>query len=141
MASATGTYRHSMDAKGRLFIPAQLRKVLGESLHLSAGTDKFIMIYAQETWENITARFRTLSIGSTENARRFFGNTFECEADSQGRIVIPQALRSYAELQKEAVIVGVENRVEIWSAERWDKENEAEITPEEMRSLIASLGI
>ncbi len=141
MGSATGIYCHSIDAKGRLFIPAQLRRVLGESIHLGMGTEKCLIIYSQKTWDALTEKFEALPISTTGNMRKFFGNAAECEADGQGRIVVPQKLRQYAGLQKDAVIVGMHNRAEIWSAETWEKENEGEATPEEMRELMASLGI
>ena len=114
----TGTYEHSIDAKGRLFIPAKLREELGVTFYLAMGIDTCLSIYPQATWDKFTEK--------------------SCERDSQGRIVIPQKLRRYAKLEKDAVILGVNDRAEIWSAQLWYQDEE-EMTPEKMAACMSEL--
>ena len=136
----TGTYEHSIDAKGRLFIPAKLREELGVTFYLAMGVDECLAIYPQETWNRFTEKFASLSMSQSAAMRPLFANASKCELDSQGRIVIPQKLRKYAGLEKDAVIIGVNDRAEIWSAETWNAREEEEMTPEKMKACLAALG-
>ncbi len=140
VTSATGTYEHSLDAQGRLFIPAQLRRELGESLYLAMGVDACLAIYPQESWDVFTEKFASLPMSQSKLMRPLFANAAKCEPDAQGRIVIPQKLRAYAGLEKDAVIIGVHNRAEIWSAEHWRAQEDEEMTPEKMTEIMAGLG-
>ena len=136
----TGTYEHSIDAKGRLFIPAKLREELGVTFYLAMGVDECLVIYPQETWNRFTEKFASLPMSQSAAMRPQFANASKCELDSQGRIVIPQKLRKYAGLEKDAVIIGVNDRAEIWSAETWNAREEEEMTPEKMKACLAALG-
>ena len=136
----TGTYEHSIDAKGRLFIPAKLREELGVTFYLAMGVDECLAIYPQETWNRFTEKFASLPMSQSAAMRPLFANASKCELDSQGRIVIPQKLRKYAGLEKDAVIIGVNDRAEIWSAETWNAREEEELTPEKMKACLAALG-
>ena len=136
----TGTYEHSIDAKGRLFIPAKLREELGVTFYLALGVDECLAIYPQETWNRFTEKFASLPMSQSAAMRPLFANASKCELDSQGRIVIPQKLRKYAGLEKDAVIIGVNDRAEIWSAETWNAREEEEMTPEKMKACLAALG-
>ena len=136
----TGTYEHSIDAKGRLFIPAKLREELGVTIYLAMGVDECLAIYPQETWNRFTEKFASLPMSQSAAMRPLFANASKCELDSQGRIVIPQKLRKYAGLEKDAVIIGVNDRAEIWSAETWNAREEEEMTPEKMKACLAALG-
>ena len=136
----TGTYEHSIDAKGRLFIPAKLREELGVTFYLAMGVDEGLAIYPQETWNRFTEKFASLPMSQSAAMRPLFANASKCELDSQGRIVIPQKLRKYAGLEKDAVIIGVNDRAEIWSAETWNAREEEEMTPEKMKACLAALG-
>ena len=136
----TGTYEHSIDAKGRLFIPAKLREALGVTFYLAMGVDECLAIYPQETWNRFTEKFASLPMSQSAAMRPLFANASKCELDSQGRIVIPQKLRKYAGLEKDAVIIGVNDRAEIWSAETWNAREEEEMTPEKMKACLAALG-
>lgn len=136
----TGTYEHSIDAKGRLFIPAKLREELGVTFYLAMGVDECLAIYPQETWNRFTEKFASLPMSQSAAMRPLFANASKCELDSQGRIVIPQKLRKYAGLEKDAVIIGVNDRSEIWSAETWNAREEEEMTPEKMKACLAALG-
>ena len=136
----TGTYEHSIDAKGRLFIPAKLREELGVTFYLAMGVDECLAIYPQETWNRFTEKFASLPMSQSAAMRPLFANASKCELDSQGRIVIPQKLRRYANLDKETVIIGVNDRAEIWSAEAWNAQEEEEMTPEKMSECMEALG-
>ena len=136
----TGTYEHSIDAKGRLFIPAKLREELGVTFYLAMGVDECLAIYPQETWNRFTEKFASLPMSQSAAMRPLFANASKCELDSQGRIVIPQKLRKYAGLEKDAVIIGVNDRAQIWSAETWNAREEEEMTPEKMKACLAALG-
>ena len=136
----TGTYEHSIDAKGRLFIPAKLRLELGESFYLAMGIDACLAIYPQSTWERFTERFAALPMSQSKAMRPLFANTVRCELDSQGRIVVPPKLRRYAGLEKDVVIIGVNDRAEIWSAAAWQAQEEEEMTPEKMSACMEALG-
>lgn len=136
----TGTYEHGLDAKSRLFIPAKLREKLGVTFYLAAGIDTCLAIYPQSTWDRFTEKLASLPMSQSKTMRSFFANAVKCELDSQGRIVIPQKLRSYAKLEKDTVIIGVHDRAEIWSAESWYAQEEEEMTPEKMAACMESLG-
>ena len=136
----TGTYEHSIDAKGRLFIPAKLREELGVTFYLAMGVDECLAIYPQETWNRFTEKFASLPMSQSAAMRPLFANASKCELDSQGRIVIPQKLRKYAGLEKDVVIIGVNDRAEIWSADAWNAQEEEEMTPEKMAACMAELG-
>ena len=136
----TGTYEHSIDAKGRLFIPAKLREELGATFYLAMGIDQCLAIYPQETWARFTEKFSSLPMSQSKAMRPLFANAAKCELDAQGRIVIPQKLRRYAGLEKDAVIIGVNDRAEIWSAEAWQAQEDEEMTPEKMSAVMAELG-
>ncbi len=136
----TGTYEHSIDAKGRLFIPAKLREELGSAFYLAMGVDACLAVYPQSTWDRFTEKFASLPMSQSKSMRALFANAAKCELDAQGRIVIPLKLRKYAKLEKDAVIIGVNDRAEIWSAETWKAQEEEEMTPEKMAACMAELG-
>ena len=137
----TGTYEHSIDAKGRLFIPAKLREELGVTFYLAMGVDACLAIYPQETWNRFTEKFASLPMTQSKAMRTLFANATKCELDSQGRIVIPQKLRQYANLDKDTVIIGVSDRAEIWAAETWNALEEDNMTPEKMAACMEALGV
>lgn len=136
----TGTYEHSIDAKGRLFIPAKLREELGVTFYLAMGVDECLAIYPQETWNRFTEKFASLPMSQSAAMRPLFANASKCELDSQGRIVVPAKLRKYAGLEKDTVIIGVNDRAEIWSADAWHAQEEEDMTPEKMAACMAELG-
>ena len=140
MEKVTGTYEHNIDAKGRLFIPAKLRKELGDPFYLAIGIDACLAVYPQSTWDRFTEKFASLPMSQSKVMRPLFANAVKCEPDSQGRIVIPQKLRKSAGLEKETVIIGVHDRAEIWSAAAWAAQEEDEMTPEKMAACMTKLG-
>lgn len=138
MGSVTGTYEHSLDPKGRLFIPAKLREELGPVCYLTLGLDKCLAIYPEESWKVFTEKFASLPMTQSRAMRPLFAKAAKCEPDSQGRVLIPQFLRAYAGLNKDVVIIGVHNRAEIWDADTWHAQEE-EMTPEKLAALMEAL--
>ncbi len=117
-----GEYHYSIDEKGRLTIPAKLRYELGENFIVTRGLDGCLFVYPKNEWENIIQKYKELP--NTKDARnfmRFFlSGATVCEFDKQGRINISAPLTKYAELKKDCVIIGVNDRLEVWSKERWE---------------------
>jgi len=139
-ASFLGEYQHALDEKGRLTMPARFRTGLGDPFVVTRGLDGCLFAYPLDVWEDITGQLDSLPF--TESAPRafarlFFSGAVEASVDRQGRLLIPPPLRSHAALDKDAVVIGVSNRVEIWSGERWrDYRARAE---EEYQSLAEGL--
>ena len=119
-----GEYNHIIDAKGRLIIPARFRELLGEEFILTKGLDGCLSIYPMDAWEAFETKPRALPL-TNKNARtftRFFvAGATNCELDRQGRILVPQTLREFAGLEKEVVLTGNLDRIEIWSKEKWSE--------------------
>ncbi len=118
-----GEYSHNIDAKGRLIIPSRFRDKLNETFIITRGLDKCLFVYTQEEWEKLVSVIRTLPFTKKKNRdfqRFFLSGATECEIDKQGRVNIASTLVNYAELEKECVVVGVNERVEIWSKDQWD---------------------
>jgi MraZ protein len=139
MGALTGSYQHTIDDKGRLFIPAKLREELGYTFYLTMGVDACLCIYSQESWDNFTAKVAELPSSQVRAMRTFFANASKCELDSQGRILVPQKLRKYAQLEKDVVINGALGRVEIWNAERWNEMED--LSSENLLSVMETLGL
>lgn len=140
-----GEYQHVLDSKGRVIMPSKFREGLGERFVVTKGLDHCLFVYPQNEWQEFERKLRTLPLTSKDArafTRFFFAGATECELDKQGRILIPANLREYAELVKELVIIGVANRVEIWSKERWDEYNdEANLDHQSIVEKMAELGI
>ena len=116
-----GEFQHSLDAKGRLIVPAKFRNELGMSFIITKGLDGCLNAYSLVEWDRVQEKFESLENGG-EKLRRlerwFFGGAAECEVDKQGRIIIPQNLREYAGLNKDVVVIGNRTKMEIWNPER-----------------------
>ena len=138
-----GEYEHSLDAKGRLIMPAKLRQDIGERFIVTKGLDGCLFAFSQKEWENFEQKLKALPL-SDKNARnfvRFFlSGATECEIDKQGRFLIPGNLRASANLEKEAVIIGVGTRLEIWNKSIWKSKDE-EISADEIAENMTMLGI
>ncbi|MEG1458002.1 MAG: division/cell wall cluster transcriptional repressor MraZ [Acetivibrio sp.] len=120
-----GEYNHSIDTKGRIIVPAKFRESLGEEFVVTQGLDGCLFVYSKEEWENFVKELKTLP-GNKEARqlqRYFMAGAALLEVDKQGRILLPSKLREQALLEKEVVFVGVLNKIEIWSKERWETNN------------------
>ena len=120
----SGEYRHNIDEKGRIIIPSKIRGELGNNVVITRGLDGCLFGYSEKEWNSIMEKLSTLPFTKSD-ARAFtrFLTSGACtlEFDKQGRINIPLYLSNYATLLKEVVIVGVINRIEIWSKEKWEE--------------------
>ena len=135
----TGQYQHSIDAKGRLFIPAKLREELGDTFYVTMGMDGCLSVYSDASWAKFTEKFESLPYTKTKSMRALFANAAKCEPDAQGRILIPAKLRASAALEKDVVVIGVSNRAEIWNAERWQAVEEEELDPAKLFAAMEEL--
>ena len=124
-----GEYEHSLDAKGRLIMPAKLRTDMGEKFIITKGLDGCLFVFSQIEWSNFESKLKELPL-TNKNARdfvRFFlSGATECEIDKQGRFLLVNTLREYAEITKEVIIIGVGTRLEIWNKDKWKKYNSNE---------------
>ena len=117
-----GEYHHTIDDKGRITIPAKLRYELGEEFIVSKGLDGCLFLYPKDEWNNVTAKYKELP--NTRDARNYLrimlGGAVNSEFDKQGRINISGPLINHADLKKDCIIIGVNERLEIWSKDRWE---------------------
>ena len=140
-----GEYEHSLDVKGRLIMPAKLRTDMGEKFIITKGLDGCLFVFSQIEWSNFESKLKELPL-TNKNARdfvRFFlSGATECEIDKQGRFLLVNTLREYAEITKEVIIIGVGTRLEIWNKEKWKKYNSNEnISADTIAENMTMLGI
>lgn len=133
-----GTYEHTIDAKGRMAFPTKLRERLGLSFIVTIGSGGCLFVYSGEEWDIFVGNIKTLTGDKAKAAKLFITNAYEAEPDKQGRIMIPQILRDRAGLEHGVTIVGVGNRAEIWSSERYSQFTES-ITDEMLDDALADL--
>lgn len=138
-----GEYSHSIDPKGRLIVPAKYREALGLEFVVTKGLDGCLFVYPKREWESIEEKFRQVPL-TTKDARKFsrffFAGAAMVELDKQGRVLLPSVLREYAGLDKDVVLVGVLNRVEIWSKDRWEDAGSYD-DMDEIAEHMAELGL
>ncbi|WP_128895119.1 division/cell wall cluster transcriptional repressor MraZ [Longirhabdus pacifica] len=118
-----GEYHHSVDDKGRMIIPAKFRDTLGSTFVMTRGLDQCLFIYPNEEWKLLEQKLKQLPLMKSDArafTRFFFSGATECELDKQGRVNIPNNLREHGTIQSNAVVIGVSNRVEVWSKEIWN---------------------
>ena len=119
-----GEFQHNIDTKGRVIMPAKFRDELGEKFVITKGLDKCLFVFSAGEWEKLDQKLSEQSLSKGRKIQRFFyGRMTECELDKQGRVLIPQSLRTYSEIEKDVVIVGLARRAEIWSKDEWDRQN------------------
>ncbi|WP_310142832.1 division/cell wall cluster transcriptional repressor MraZ [Paenibacillus amylolyticus] len=118
-----GEFQHSIDDKGRVIIPAKFRESLGPSFVVTRGLDQCLFVYPMEEWGVMEQKLKALPLMKSDArafTRFFFSGATECDLDKQGRVNLPGNLREYAKLDKDCVVIGVSNRVEIWSKDIWE---------------------
>ncbi|MDO4778665.1 MAG: division/cell wall cluster transcriptional repressor MraZ [Tissierellia bacterium] len=112
-----GEFTHSIDDKGRVIMPSKFREILGDKFYVTKGMEGCVFVYEESEWNRLEEKTRQLKLTSKkarEFARLFYAPAREVEFDKQGRFVIPQNLRDFAKIKKEATIIGVSTRIEIW---------------------------
>ena len=135
----TGEYQHSLDSKGRLFIPSKMREELGEVFYITLSIDKCLSAYSAENWKVFSDKVDAMSYIKQRKMRPLFAYAAKCELDSQGRILIPAHLREYAGLIKNVTVVGCNNHAEFWDESAWAEVHKVEITPENIASVMEEL--
>lgn len=118
-----GEFHHNIDDKGRLVIPNKFRSELGQSFIITRGLEKCLYVYSMDEWNSLVAKLKSLPFTKKDARifiRSFFSGATECEFDRQGRINITSPLVSYADIDKSCVIIGANDRIEIWSEESWN---------------------
>jgi len=118
-----GEFQHSIDDKGRIIIPVKFRENLGEQFIITRGLDNCLFVYPMNEWSVLEQKLKSLPLMKSDArafSRFFFSGATECELDKQGRVNVPNTLCEYAKFNKECVVIGVSNRVEIWSKSIWE---------------------
>ena len=118
-----GEYNHSIDAKGRIIVPSKFREQLGDRFVVSKGLDRCLWVFPKDEWELFSSKLRSLPT-ERKDARKlvrfFMSGAIEVDTDKQGRVLLSQALREHAKLDKDVVLTGMANRVEIWDKKTWE---------------------
>ena len=125
-----GEYNHTIDTKGRLIVPSKFRESLGDEFVVTKGLDGCLFVYPMEEWAVFTDTLKDLPLtkkDARQFSRFFLAGAALCEVDKQGRILIPAVLREFAGLEKDAVLVGVSSRIEIWSRSNWESISDVDI--------------
>ena len=135
----TGEYQHSLDNKGRLFIPAKLRDELGETFYVTLSMDRCLCVYSETNWQALSEKVSSMSYIRQRRMRPLFARAARCELDGQGRALIPQNLRDYAGLEKSVTVVGCNNHAELWDSDSWRSVYEQETTPENIAAVMEEL--
>ena len=136
-----GQYQHNIDAKGRLFIPAKFREELGETFYVTIGLDGCLSVYSDSKWSDLKEKFDALPMAQARRMRTLFANAAKCEPDSQGRILIPLKLRQYAALEKEVIINGCFDRLELWNEARWNELEEEAMASGNWEKALDEMGL
>lgn len=121
-----GEYNHGIDRKGRLILPARFREICKdfsiEKFFITRGLDKCLFMFTEEEWRLQEQKFKNLSFTKQESRsfnRLFFSGAINVAPDKQGRFIIPQYLKDYANIKKDAIVIGISNRIEIWDTKHW----------------------
>lgn len=135
----TGEYQHTLDAKGRLFIPAKLRDELGDVFYITLSMDRCLSAYSADSWQSFSDKVNAMSYVKQRKMRPLFAYAAKCELDAQGRALIPAHLREYAGLTKNVTVVGCNNHAELWDEDSWKAIHETEISPENIAAVMQEL--
>jgi len=138
-----GEYTHSLDDKKRISLPAKFRKEVGKKIVVTRGLDSCLYLYPEKQWKRIVGEVEELGIGARDKrklSRYFIGGAQEVDVDSLGRILIPEHLRTFAQLKSKVVFIGLANRIEIWNDSTWKAlqqsiEKDADQTAENLSGL------
>ncbi|HOQ15666.1 MAG TPA: division/cell wall cluster transcriptional repressor MraZ [Candidatus Paceibacterota bacterium] len=140
-----GEYYYNLDTKGRMAIPSKIRNQVGETLIITRGLDSCLFLYEKKDWEQLAEKIKNLPLSQSNSrafARLMLAGAMEVTIDNQGRILIPDYLRNYADLKKKIVLVGVYDRLEIWDEDNWNTyKNKTERESSEIAEKLSQLGI
>lgn len=135
----TGEYQHSLDAKGRLFIPARLRDELGPEFYVTLSMDKCLCAYSAENWKIFSDKVAAMPYVKQRQMRPLYAFASKCELDAQGRVLLPQSLRDRVGLVKNVTVLGANNHAEFWDSEEWAALRDAEASPENIAAVMQEL--
>lgn len=140
-----GQYKHTIDNKKRLALPAKFRNELGSKVVVTKGFEACLVVYPEKEWQVISEKMSSMTVTQTEAravARNFLSGAAEAELDKLGRILVPDYLKEYADLKKDVVVCGLSTRLEIWDAEKWAKYmKQTEESVDEMVSKLGQFGL
>ncbi|MDO8601953.1 MAG: division/cell wall cluster transcriptional repressor MraZ [bacterium] len=140
-----GEYKHSIDEKGRMAIPAKFRSALNQAAVITRGLDHCLYIYTAGEWERWSEKVRALPQTKADNRafqRLMLAGAVDVELDSQGRVLIPEYLRTYAGITKQTIVAGVYDRLEIWDEAKWQEyKTKTEASSDEIAEKLEGLGI
>lgn len=140
-----GEHQHTVDSKGRLIIPSKFRDDLGEEFVITKGLDSCLFVYPKDEWKILEDKLKALPLTNRDARafiRFFFSGASECTLDKQGRVLIPANLREHSQLDKDAIIIGVATRLEIWGKEEWEAYNDDDnLSYDAIAEKMAELGI
>ena len=140
-----GEYKHRIDEKGRLAIPVKFRGDLAKGAVITRGLDSSLFLFTKEEWEILAQKLAALPLGQSNSrafARLMLAGAMDVEVDKQGRMVLPEYLRTYAGLQKEVIVAGLFNRLEIWEESKWqDYKAKTEADAEHIAEQLGELGV
>ncbi len=140
-----GEYKHNLDTKGRIAIPAKFREKFSAGAIITRGLDNCLFVFGREEWQKLVEKLNALPLAQA-NSRAFvrlmLAGAMDVALDAQGRVLLPDYLRRYAGLKKEAVVAGLYNRMEIWDAATWEQyKHKTEVASEEIAEKLGELGI
>jgi len=140
-----GEYQHNLDSKGRMAIPAKFRDKVSAGAIITRGLDNCLFVFNNKDWEVLAQKLIVLPLAQA-NSRAFvrlmLAGAMDVELDTQGRILIPDYLRKYAELRKQVIVTGLYNRIEIWDSAKWQQyKQKTESASEEIAEKLGELGI
>lgn len=140
-----GEYTYSIDDKKRLAIPAKFRKLLGKKAVITKGLDNCLFLYTMKDWNELAIKLSKMPLAQADArgfARVMLAGAMECELDNLGRILVPDYLKNYAELQKKIIIAGIFNRIEIWDDDKWNEyKSKTEDSVGDMAERLKELGV
>ena len=140
-----GEYHHSIDEKNRLAVPTKFRLDLSKGAVVTRGIDSCLFLYTKKEWEKLAIKLADMPISKSKTrafARLMLAGAMDIRLDKQGRVIIPDYLRRYADINKKAVIAGLYNRLEVWDEEKWEEyKNKSESNSEDIAESLAELGV
>jgi MraZ protein len=140
-----GEYKHNLDSKGRLAVPAKFRTKLNAGAIITRGLDGCLFVFGLKEWEVLAEKLISLPLAQANSrafARLMLAGAMDAKLDAQGRILVPDYLREYAHLKKQVVVAGLYNRIEIWDSEVWKQyKTKTESASDEIAEKLSELGI
>ena len=140
-----GEYQHSVDPKKRLALPSKFRKELGSKVVVTRGLDKCLFVYPLRTWKELAEKLGTLPMGESGTrsfVRLMLAGAIDVDLDKQGRILLPDYLKEYAELDRSVIVAGLFNRLEVWNEDKWKAyKTSSEASTDEIAEQLGKLGI